>query len=1444
MPLDIAALGGALARAVLARAISDAGKPMIKRKLDAAAFEAAVSRALVSTFHEHGSALNRYDINSGFFEHEGADEIARLLLAGPAPDGRRLARSAVESVGLKATPENVTPLVAPFDYLLKSLRTEISREERLRTKFTQAAATRDEAADLDEREFLEWTVRRFEYLQTAGIGTSQHLQMRLEEVFVNPAAVRENRAGLKWTTAAETQRALLDERLRNGEISHEEYESRIDRLGLDAVLEPEIPDSLAALEVIRKTARVVVLGDPGTGKTTLLRYLAIRHSSLLLSGETAPTVELGEPRIPLYIRAGDFARSPQRDGGLSGFIAPFIVGKLQCPIDETRLARFVTVALRSGRCLLLIDGLDEVSSAAQRAVVVQAIADFVTAQHPRGNRFVCTSRISGYAAAPLSSDFAALRLVEMSDDSIARFLSLYVPAIERAEARAKDQSVVEIDATSTVNAVLNALEASPGVRRLASNPLLLTALLLVQRTHGALPERRVDAYKAVADALGHTWRAKQGVPEAELPDERRLTRWLTRLAQWMHEHRPEGSAALRDLLEQWGPLLAQLQREEWDANVLEVADIAATPQGVAVLEFVEQIERHSGLLVERAPQRWGFPHLTFEEYYTGRALAFEGNSTERPANIRARLHDARYDEPILLALGLIGKEQPEQLEELFELALLASGPDAERHGFRPSELEHLLGRDFRFALRALADDIPASPAVVDMLLARAIDELLHQSGAAQFERYRRAVQERLTALQSVSAGARANQLLNEVSDREMCMPDVFPRLVAIAAALGPSEAFIHRMQSAVRDFDDADVVGGALEVLWNSGRWDADLVPALRRRAHSEDPKLFQPAIRMIATQLSAEEFEGAFLPTLGAGTRSAAYAESIASSDVAEIRRFQRRRRRQGGLVGQLGRMTVGSTSVEDLFARVRDSADAFGRAAISTYSPPQLEGEEQESGPAADDIRKADELVRLLRRNDLTPDQWESTVQALISPRLDLDALRSVASPIGQSFPAQVADRLIELALNYPWIADRVGQVCRASGWRFHSDALDRLVATVESSPSDEQVVSAATVVVELASLSDKGASSVADALAGGDPWVAYRAATALARQRWMTEDVAERLADWLYTNTWALREISVANSPLAFISEVLDVLEGSGDAVERAMGTLRGVPLPVPLLKKLVDSVAQGSTSFRVLDASRVLEAQPDLPSKIRDQLAELILWSDRELVAVAAAQALSGDKRLGNHLIDRIVDIGTRTKRADILLRAAEVLQQNGALPDSMRSSVLRLAATTTNAQTVVGTTRVLVAAGPVADGLIGRLAAVIKDEPRSFAAERALRIIESLDSLPDVAARLLLQLADSTAPENTRVAALRVVGRLGPAGLVCDEIVRHVADDKEAIRRATERALVRIGTREPCVRDRVVAAMVNVVADPAMRTTARDGERSAQEGAYNVLWQLHDQRPRP
>ncbi len=85
-------------------------------------------------------------------------------------------------------------------------------------------------------------------------------------------------------------------------------------------------------------------------------------------------------------------------------------------------------------------------------------------------------------------------------------------------------------------------------------------------------------------------------------------------------------------------------------------------------------------------------HLTFEEYYAARYLV--ARSKERAKLIRKHLHQPRWEEPILLALGFVGLDSPDDAAELLETAIMAEGEEAEELGFRPSPYEDLLRERF------------------------------------------------------------------------------------------------------------------------------------------------------------------------------------------------------------------------------------------------------------------------------------------------------------------------------------------------------------------------------------------------------------------------------------------------------------------------------------------------------------------------------------------------------------------------------------------------------------------------------------------------------------------------------------------------------------------------------------------------------------------------------
>ncbi|NOH04619.1 MAG: hypothetical protein HND47_22950 [Chloroflexi bacterium] len=137
-------------------------------------------------------------------------------------------------------------------------------------------------------------------------------------------------------------------------------------------------------------------------------------------------------------------------------------------------------ALKAGRALILLDGLDEVRDLNMRNTVVERVMDFYAFHHRQGNKFVLTSRVVGYRAVrPSAEDLVECTIVDFEDDEIEEFIGQWTAALEK-QAQG-NTSIASADAETERRELLDAINHNPGVRQLASTPLLLTIPALMKR---------------------------------------------------------------------------------------------------------------------------------------------------------------------------------------------------------------------------------------------------------------------------------------------------------------------------------------------------------------------------------------------------------------------------------------------------------------------------------------------------------------------------------------------------------------------------------------------------------------------------------------------------------------------------------------------------------------------------------------------------------------------------------------------------------------------------------------------------------------------------------------------------------------------------------------------------------------------------------------------------
>ena len=375
---------------------------------------------------------------------------------------------------------------------------------------------------------------------------------------------------------------------------------------------------MAIGEKLASSQRLVVLGDPGGGKTTMLRWLAtvylLRHKNDPAVDQIPDSLTLpARPWIPVLIRCRDLG--PADLSRAFSDVLWMHLAKTELQPEEAKIMNTVILdRIAKGEILLLVDGLDEITDRQVRTLFCQQL-ERTAARYPEAPILV-TSRIVGYREMPdrLRGGFEHGMISDLRPEDKDAFAKRWVDVTESKQASA--------DRAKSAQELINALRSNDRIERMTGNPMLLTTLALVKRKVGKLPTRRNELY-AEAVALLLNWNPSNYPPI----DKKEALPQLGYLAYEMCRRGVQSLTGdeLLDLLDQF--------RSDYP-NIRAVSN--HNPQA-----FMELVEARSSLLMRsgdvwQAQQMqeesvWEFRHLTFQEYLAARAL-LEGRYKDRAKN--------------------------------------------------------------------------------------------------------------------------------------------------------------------------------------------------------------------------------------------------------------------------------------------------------------------------------------------------------------------------------------------------------------------------------------------------------------------------------------------------------------------------------------------------------------------------------------------------------------------------------------------------------------------------------------------------------------------------------------------------------------------------------------------------------------------------------------------
>jgi formylglycine-generating enzyme required for sulfatase activity len=489
--------------------------------------------------------------------------------------------------------------------------------------------------------YLEHIIAHNRYLQLQGIRSGGKLvNIELEQIYITLRTTQQR------TIQAEEEWLKHEAEFAPGEM-RKTFGKRMTTETVNVKVE----------QALGSHTHIVVLGDPGSGKTTLMRYLALLYGRDLAEGSTVVRKKLGlaeSGHLPILLQLrqiGAFlkAHRPKDDGTEGhGLLLDFLIQSLKNHKLDLP-ANFFDEYLEGGRATILLDGMDEVADPELRARVARLVESFTLA-YPKC-RFVVTSRVVGYSgAARLQADYVTTTVQDFTLEDIRNFLTHWHRLVAIGQMGAGEDA--EHYAKSQTEQLLNSIQANERVRDLAINPLMLTVIALVHRDRVKLPDRRAELYAEAVDVLLGKWDEARGVDEVHILDDRPFDAGDRRLllqtiALYMHKHEKKEleAAELRGILK---TAFKGMTKNEGSAR--RAAD-----------KFLTVIEERTGLLAARGEGVYGFSHLTFQEYLAALAIAARDDYVEY---VLKNSGEGWWREVILLTAGFLSTQSKERTTKL------------------------------------------------------------------------------------------------------------------------------------------------------------------------------------------------------------------------------------------------------------------------------------------------------------------------------------------------------------------------------------------------------------------------------------------------------------------------------------------------------------------------------------------------------------------------------------------------------------------------------------------------------------------------------------------------------------------------------------------------------------------------------------------------------------
>ena len=369
------------------------------------------------------------------------------------------------------------------------------------------------------------------------------------------------------------------------------------------------------IDLLLSPNNILILGDPGSGKTTTLKRIAL---NLLLKEALDPVMD--KYQYPILIKARDI-----NDGNCNIFdlISSKIILLQKKSINDEKPYDYIATPKDSdfkNNCskedlipqiinetgaLILIDGLDEVSPNEQN-LLEKSMSEL--ALKLSNSKIIATCRSGSYTK--FISRFNLCEVCPLTENQIENIINKWSTNPEEFK---------------------NGLKKFP-YHDTSNRPLFLNQLIILYNNYGYFPEEPSEVYKKIIDLMLRNWDSNRDVSRKSKysvfnPDKKLL--FLSATAYHLTYKIKSKVFTSKELVKVYEMICVKF----------------SLPREEAVM-VANEIESHSGIIAKTSDNNYEFCHLSLQEYLSALYIASD------PVGKQLYLYLNSYPAPVAVAIAL------------------------------------------------------------------------------------------------------------------------------------------------------------------------------------------------------------------------------------------------------------------------------------------------------------------------------------------------------------------------------------------------------------------------------------------------------------------------------------------------------------------------------------------------------------------------------------------------------------------------------------------------------------------------------------------------------------------------------------------------------------------------------------------------------------------------